>query len=91
MAAPNSRGLFVGDYQGLAAAGSTILAFFVTATSSGGNPTDVFAATRPAGTDRRHNGHVEVNRVPLMREIEMRTERKPEPDGKLRRFLRLFR
>ena len=44
--APVSQGFFLGDYQGLAAAGSEFTPFFVQ-TNSGNteNPTDVFAAT----------------------------------------------
>ena len=44
MRAPNSRGLFLGDYHGLASIGTSFLAFFAQSTQDGsGNPTDVYA------------------------------------------------
>jgi len=57
MRAPNSRGLFLGDYHGLASIGTTFLAFFAQSTQDGGgNPTDVyalkFAPTAAASTAR---------------------------------------
>ena len=44
--APVARGFFVGDYEGLAHAGSTFKVFFVQThnADTGTNPTDVFAA-----------------------------------------------
>jgi len=68
-------GLFLGDYQGLAAAGDGFVSLFALSGSSG-IPSQVFAASRPFGTDRLHNGHVEVNRYLLRREIEKGKKRK---------------
>ncbi|MGF6545721.1 sialidase family protein [Paraburkholderia youngii] len=42
--APNSRGFFVGDYQGLGVVGTTYLPFFVQTTGVPANRTDVFVA-----------------------------------------------
>lgn len=45
MAAPNARGLFLGDYMGLASAGTTFVPFYArTNGEPAGNATDVFAA-----------------------------------------------
>jgi len=53
LAAPNARGFFVGDYEGLGVLGESFLAFFAqtncadnacAATRPGTNPTDIFAA-----------------------------------------------
>ena len=45
MAAPNARGLFLGDYMGLASAGATFIPFYArTNGAPTGNATDVFAA-----------------------------------------------
>lgn len=41
--APDAEGLFLGDYQGLAAAGNDALPFFVQTVDSTTGPTDVFA------------------------------------------------
>jgi hypothetical protein len=50
--APNARGLFVGDYEGLAAAGHTFVAVFATTNCSGtscaDNATDIYRAGFPA-------------------------------------------
>jgi hypothetical protein len=62
-------GLFVGDYQGLAASGSRFLSFFVVS-SAGTDRAIVIAATRPSSTNRAGNGHTEVNRYELRRHIE---------------------
>ncbi len=44
--APNARGYFVGDYEGLARAGSSFVAFFAMANDGNvGNRTDIFAST----------------------------------------------
>jgi Neuraminidase (sialidase) len=44
LAAPNARGLFLGDYQGLVASGSAFVPFYVQTTGTGAaNRTDVFA------------------------------------------------
>ena len=45
LTAPNARGFFVGDYQGLASSGSTFRPLFVAANSGNvSNRTDVFTA-----------------------------------------------
>lgn len=47
--APNARGLFLGDYQGLAVSGRDFLPLFVRTNDSGSNRTDVyFARLEPA-------------------------------------------
>jgi hypothetical protein len=44
--APNARGLFVGDYEGLARAGNSFVAFFAMANDGNlGNRTDIFEST----------------------------------------------
>ena len=44
--APDARGYFAGDYEGLARAGSSFVAFFVMANDGNlANRTDVFAST----------------------------------------------
>jgi hypothetical protein len=46
--APDAEGFFVGDYQGLAAIGSSFVPFFVQTNSGNlGNRTDVFAQPQP--------------------------------------------
>jgi hypothetical protein len=40
--APDSGGLFLGEYQALTSLGSDFLPFFVQTTTAGGNRTDVF-------------------------------------------------
>lgn len=42
--APTARGYWPGDYQGLAAAGNDLLAYFVMATGNAADPTDVYFA-----------------------------------------------
>ncbi|MGH8127897.1 MAG: sialidase family protein, partial [Gammaproteobacteria bacterium] len=48
--APDAEGLFLGDYQGLAAAGNDALPFFVQTVDSATGPTDVFALPPPMST-----------------------------------------
>jgi hypothetical protein len=44
--APNARGLFVGDYEGLARAGNSFVAFFAMANDGNlANRTDIFEST----------------------------------------------
>ncbi|MEP7207206.1 MAG: sialidase family protein [Casimicrobiaceae bacterium] len=43
--APVAQGYFLGDYQGLATAGSTFLPFFAATTSDPANPTDIVVAS----------------------------------------------
>jgi hypothetical protein len=62
-------GLFVGDYQGLAASGPRFLSFFAVA-SPGADPSIVLSTTRASSTNRAGNGHVEVNRYELRRHVE---------------------
>jgi hypothetical protein len=71
----DGAGLFVGDYQGLAAAGEGFVALFAVS-SAGVIPSEVFAAARATGGDRSHNGHTEVNRYVLRRRVEMENKRK---------------
>lgn len=47
--APNANGLFLGDYMGLAGAGSDFLALFVRTTGDAANRNDVFFARAAAG------------------------------------------
>ncbi len=52
-AAPVARGAFLGDYQGLTAAGSTFIPFFAATncrTTCWRNPTDIYAARLTART-----------------------------------------
>lgn len=51
--APNASGFFVGDYEGLVAAGRSFKAVFGASTPDPANPTDIFAATarRPFGSN----------------------------------------
>jgi hypothetical protein len=74
-AAMTDSGYFLGDYEGLAAAGGRFLSLFV-ASAQGPVPAAVFATYRPTGGDTLHNGRTEVNRYLLRREIERRTERR---------------
>jgi len=46
--APDALGLFLGDYQGLASAGASVLAFFAQTTATLANRTDIYAVTLPA-------------------------------------------
>jgi hypothetical protein len=45
--APNARGLFVGDYEGMTTSGATFQPFFVQAVSAPLNPTDAYFTTVP--------------------------------------------
>ncbi len=47
LTAPNAGGFFVGDYEGLAAIGTTFRPFFVQTTGNTSDPTDVFTTTVP--------------------------------------------
>jgi hypothetical protein len=73
----------VTDYEGLAAAAESFLAFFVAANSGNtANPTDVFATSteKGIGVNASTNAHVEVNFHPLtvMEQMRLRrTERRP--------------
>lgn len=52
LVAPNARGLFLGDYQGLTSVGADFVAFFAQTTRAGAaNPNDIFA--RPVTTFAR--------------------------------------
>jgi hypothetical protein len=46
-AAPTSRGLFLGDYQGLAAAGTSFYALFAQAGGDSSNPSDIWFRDPP--------------------------------------------
>ncbi len=50
-AAPTSRGYFLGDYQGLAAAGTSFYALFAQAGSSAANPSDIWFRDPPPAAD----------------------------------------
>ena len=50
--APDARGFFLGDYEGLAAAGNRFEVLFSKTTGDPGNPTDLFSTTV-----RAHGGH----------------------------------
>jgi hypothetical protein len=65
----DGSGLFVGDYQGLAASGQRFLSFFAVS-SPGADRSIVYAASRPSSNNRAGNGHTEVNRYELRRHIE---------------------
>ena len=46
--APNARGYFLGDYQGLAASGANLVSFFASPNATGAiNRTDIFAVVSP--------------------------------------------
>jgi hypothetical protein len=63
--APDSDGLFLGDYEGLAHAGSSFLPLFVmTNPASPDDPTDAFASLSKGDLDTKWDGHVEVNANP---------------------------
>lgn len=60
-----TEGVFLGDYQGLAAAGPDFLAFFAAAnTGEAARPSSIYAvfATQPGDTSA--NSHIEINRHP---------------------------
>jgi hypothetical protein len=62
-------GYFLGDYQGLTAAGNGFVSFFAT-------PAGIIAATRPFPIDRSSSGRTEINRHALRRRIELGNMRK---------------
>jgi len=70
----DGAGYFVGDYQGLAVAGSRFLSFFALS-GPGDIPSAVFATTRPSGSDRTSTGRTEVNRFVLRRHPEVGKKR----------------
>lgn len=56
---------FLGDYQGLTAAGAGFLSFFTAANSGDtANPSSVFAQSAPRPADRRMNHRTEINLHP---------------------------
>jgi hypothetical protein len=60
-----TEGRFIGDYQGLVAAGSDFLAFFAAANSgNAANPSSIYATATERFGDTSGNGRVEVNRHP---------------------------
>lgn len=60
-----TEGDFIGDYQGLVAAGSEFLAFFSAANPFDlARPSSIYAAYGAQPGDTRSNGHVEINRHP---------------------------
>ena len=54
--APVAAGLFLGDYQGLAATGATFLSLFVQTTDEADNRTDIFVATLPGPPTQQTHG-----------------------------------
>jgi hypothetical protein len=64
-AALTTEGYFVGDYQGLVAAGGDFLAFFAAAnTGNFANPSSIFATSTERSGDASGNGRVEINLHP---------------------------
>jgi hypothetical protein len=60
-----TEGRFIGDYQGLVAAGGDFLAFFAAANSeNAANPSSIYATATERFGDTSGNGRVEVNRHP---------------------------
>lgn len=60
-----TEGRFLGDYEGLVAAGGDFLAFFTAANSANAsNPSSVFATATERPADFRNNGRIEINRHP---------------------------
>ncbi len=60
-----TAGDFIGDYQGLAAAGPDFLAFFAAANSGQpSNPSSIFATSSAQPDGLRDNGRIEINRNP---------------------------
>lgn len=60
-----TEGDFIGDYQGLVAAGGDFLAFFAAANSGdAANPSSIFATSTEQTGDTRSNGRTEINRHP---------------------------
>jgi hypothetical protein len=76
-----AAGLFVGDYQGLAASRNSFLSFFAATNAGGdGNATDVFAVYGDTSGDVSTNGHQEINLHRLrMREHTPAGERRIHP------------
>ncbi len=59
------EGAFIGDYEGITAAGEDFLAFFAAANPfDPARPSSIFAAYGERTGDTRWNGHIEVNRHP---------------------------
>jgi hypothetical protein len=73
-----TEGRFLGDYQGLAAAGSDFLSFFAAANSGdAASPSSIFATSTERSGDLRGNGRIEINRHP--RPYQPETHREPAP------------
>ena len=86
LTAPNTGGLFLGDYQALAHAGAMFLPFFAMANSGNlSNRTDIFifhpsvAAGTVTSADMATNGHVEINTQPqsLKERLQMFRQKQP--------------
>lgn len=59
------EGNFIGDYQGLVAAGDDFLAFFAAASpGDAANPSSIFATSAERTADLRSNGRIEINLHP---------------------------
>lgn len=94
--APNANGLFLGDYQGLAAAGDRLLPVFVRTTGESANPTDVFVAPALAlGVGVAKSGGYAAATVPAAvmtpafeHEVSERLQRRLKQPGLKRRAAR---
>jgi hypothetical protein len=72
-------GNFIGDYQGLVAAGGDFLAFFAAASpGDAANPSSIFATTAEQTGDLRSNGRIEINLHPR----PYKPEEHPKPNAK---------
>jgi hypothetical protein len=75
------EGNFIGDYQGLVAAGGDFLAFFAAASpGDAANPSSIFATSTERAGDLRSNGRIEINLHPR----PYKPETHPRPDAKRR-------
>jgi hypothetical protein len=74
-----AEGNFIGDYQGLAAAGGDFLAFFAAASpGDAANPSSIFATATEQAGDLRSNGRIEINLHPR----PYKPEAHPRPNAK---------
>jgi len=73
LSAPQAQAPFLGDYQGLTAAGGIFVAFFAAANSGNAlNPSDIFATSADRRIDMTSNLRTEINLRPHGVEIERR-------------------
>lgn len=72
------EGNFIGDYQGLVAAGGDFLAFFAAASPGGAaNPSSIFATSSEQTGDLRSNDRIEINLHPR----PYKPEARPRPNA----------